>query len=114
LPETITDFNNTYQVDNCEPNESRLVSVGAGYIRTSTGAMPASGATYAANTNYRLISTGADSTTNFATVRVVQSTNNCSVTNSLVGITINPGCATTVTASSSSSTAARRSRRVIN
>jgi len=97
VPETITDFNNTYQVDNCEPNESRLMSVGAGYIRTSTGAMPVPGATYAANTNYRLISTGADSTTNFATVRVVQSTNNCSVTNSLVGVTINPGCATTVT-----------------
>jgi len=96
LVETITDFNNTYQVDNCEPNESRLVNVGAGYIRTSTGAMPTAGATYAANTNYRLISAGADSTTNFATVRVVQSANNCNVTNSLVGVPINPGCLTSV------------------
>jgi hypothetical protein len=96
LVQTIAQCNAAFQGDNCEPNESRLVKV-TGLIRTSTGAVPASGATFAGNTNYRLTSTGADSTTNFLVLRVVSSTNACNVVNGLVGVTIPRGCAADVT-----------------
>lgn len=92
---TIPQVEGTYQVDNCEPNESKLIKA-IGLLRTSTGAVPAPGATFGANTNYRLISAGPDSATVFTTVRVVQSTNSCGITNSLVGTTIPVACAVDV------------------
>ena len=95
LTKTIAEFNATYQGDNCEPDESKRVKVN-GLIRTSAGGMPAPGALFAANTNYRLTSSGADSTTNFLTMRVVQSSNACGVTNSLVGQPIPVACASEV------------------
>jgi hypothetical protein len=92
---TIPQVEGTYQLDDCEPNESKVIKA-IGLVRTSTGAMPAPGATFAANTNYRLISAGPDSATVFTTVRVVQSSNACGITNSLVGRPIPLGCAVEV------------------
>lgn len=91
LVESIAQVNGTFQASNCEPTESELVKV-LGLLRTSTGALPAPGAVFVANTNYRLTSTGSDSTTVFATVRVVQSANTCNTTNSLVGVSIPRAC----------------------
>ncbi|MCU0621788.1 MAG: hypothetical protein MUC69_09815 [Gemmatimonadales bacterium] len=93
---TIPDFNGIYQASNCEPLESARVRL-TGLLRTAGGAMPAPGANFAANTNYRLINFGPDSLTNFATVRIVQSSNGCSVTNPLVGTPIPVGCPVDVT-----------------
>jgi hypothetical protein len=87
---TIAQINATYQADNCEPNESRLVRVENVYVRTSTGGMPSGN--FLANANYRIINNGPDSTTNFTTLRVVQSTNACNVTNGLVGQPIPIAC----------------------
>ena len=93
---TPNDFNNKYDTGtNCEPNESALVRLSTVFIRTSTGAMPP--ATFTANTNYRLIHADADSATNFTTMRVVDSANNCAILNSLVGQPINAGCQAIVT-----------------
>lgn len=93
---TIPDFNGIYRADNCEPLESARVRL-TGLLRTAGGAMPAPGANFAANTNYRLINFGPDSLTNFATVRIVQSSNSCTVTNPLVGTPIPVGCPVDVT-----------------
>lgn len=93
---TPTQVENSYQLaDNCEPTESMLATVNQVYVRTSTGAVPTGN--YAANTNYRLISTGADSTTNFCTMRIVQTTNPCNALNPIVGQKIIASCALNVT-----------------
>ena len=91
MPMTIPDFNGIYQANDCEPLESIRVRL-TGLLRTATGAMPAAGANFGANTNYRLISFGPDSTTNYVTVRIVQSSNACGVTHPLVGTPIPFGC----------------------
>ena len=54
LPLTPAQINATYQSDNCEPREGLLIVVSCCYIRTSTGAVPAPGATFASG-NYRLV-----------------------------------------------------------
>jgi len=79
----------SFQGDRCEPNESRLVKVGPGFVRTAAGAMPAAGATFAANTDLRLIHAGPDSATNYCALRIVSASSGCGLTNSLVGQTIN-------------------------
>ena len=75
-------MNATYQADNCEPNESRLVQVQNVYIRTATGGMP--GPTYAGNTNYMLIDAAPDSALNNTIMRDVTIAG-CSQTNPLTG-----------------------------
>jgi len=84
-----------YQADNCEPNESSLVRVSNVYVRTATGGVPTGN--YVAQTNYRLISAGPDSTTNFCTMRIVQSTNPCNTLNPIVGQPIIASCVLNVT-----------------
>lgn len=88
---SIPQFNGIYQANNCEPSESMLIKIVGAYIRLSNGGMPPVGAIFAANTNYRLTGTGSDSTTNFMTLRVVQTTNPCT-TNPLVGTKIPVHC----------------------
>ena len=86
----------TYQVgDNCEPNESSLVKVNNVLVRTSAGAVPTGN--YTAQTNYRLISAGPDSTTNFCTMRIIQSTNPCNTLNPIVGQKIIASCPLNIT-----------------
>ena len=93
--QTPLQMNNSYQGDNCEPNESRLVRVGPVYVRTATGGVPTG--TYSAQTNYMLISTGPDSLTNNCIMRVVQTTNPCGILNPVVGQPIIASCAFNVT-----------------
>lgn len=92
---TPTQIEQTYQLDNCEPNESILATVNSVLVRTSTGAVPTGN--YVGNTNYRLISAGPDSTTNFCTMRIVQTTNPCGEVNPIVGQPIFASCALNVT-----------------
>src|SRR5260221_1433061 len=75
LPLTIAQANATYQANNCEPNEGRLVSLTNLLIRTTTGAMPP--ATFAINGNYHLEHDGPDSTTNWITLFIAQKGDGC-------------------------------------
>jgi hypothetical protein len=58
--------------------------------------MPAPGSTFAANTSYRLIHAGPDSTTNFTTLRIVQTTNPCGLVNPVIGVPIPLDCPASV------------------
>src|SRR5262252_4496391 len=62
MPTIVAQINATYQPNDCEPNEWRLVRVQAGIIRTLTGAMPSGG--FLPSTLYNLENFGPDSTTN--------------------------------------------------
>lgn len=75
LPLTIAQLNATYQPDNCEPNEGKLVQLQAGIIRTATGAMPSGG--FLPSTLYNLENFGPDSTTNFAVLFIYGGSFNC-------------------------------------
>jgi hypothetical protein len=63
MPLTIAELNATYQSDNCEPNEGKLVQAQSGIVRTTTGAMPSG--EFLPSTLYNLENFGPDSTTNF-------------------------------------------------
>ena len=77
LPLTIAMANATFQADNCEPNESRLVHLANVLIRTTAGAMPP--ATYTNNINLHLENNGPDSTTNWIVMFVPANGPNCGV-----------------------------------
>jgi hypothetical protein len=94
---TMPQMNGTYDSGtNCEPNESKLIRINNGFVRTSSGGMPVAGALYAANTNYQLRNAGPDSATNFVIMRIVQTTNGCPIVNPIVDTPINRGCPTDV------------------
>lgn len=76
LPISIAQLNATYQPDNCEPNEGKLVRVQSAIIRTTTGAMPSGG--FLPSTLYNLENFGPDSTTNFTLLFVYGGSFNCS------------------------------------
>ena len=75
VPVTIPQANATYQPDNCEPNEGRLVQVQPAIIRTSTGAMPTGG--FLPSTLYNLENFGPDSTTSVIPLFIYGGSINC-------------------------------------
>jgi hypothetical protein len=79
--------NATFQASNCEPNEGLLVQVSCAYIRTSTGAVPAAGATFAANTNYQLVDV-ANAASNCIMFITKPSSTTCPQVNPLIGTLI--------------------------
>jgi hypothetical protein len=91
-PLTLTpaQVNATFDATNCEPNEGVLVQVSCSFVRTSTGAVPAPGALFAANTNYQLVDAGnpASECTLFITK---PSSTTCPQVNPLIGTPIPTG-----------------------
>lgn len=76
LATTVAQVNASYQPDNCEPNEGKLVQVQTAIIRTTTGAMPSGG--FLPSTDYNLENFGPDSTTNFTVLFIYGGSFNCS------------------------------------
>jgi hypothetical protein len=73
---TVAQVRATYQPDDCEPNEGRLVQVESAIIRTTTGAMPSGG--FLPSTLYNLENFGPDSTTNFVSLFIYGGRFQCS------------------------------------
>ena len=84
---TPAQVNATFQANHCEPNESRLVQVTCSYVRTSTGEVPAAGATFAANTSYQLVDVS-DPASNCTMFISKPSSTSCPQVNPLIGTTI--------------------------
>jgi len=84
---TPAQVNATFQANHCEPNEGRLVQVTCSYVRTSTGAVPAPGATFAADTRYQLVDAG-NPASNCMMFMSKPSSTTCSQLNQLIGTTI--------------------------
>ncbi len=81
---------NSADAGGCEPNESRRVMLAHVLVRMADGAMPPAGATFKDDTNYRVMSAGADSTTDVAVVRVVDA-EGCDPSHGLDGVAIPTG-----------------------
>lgn len=81
---TPMDARTSQQSDGCEPNESRLVLVHDVLVRALDGSLPATGAKFTSDTNYRLAHAAADSATNWVLMRVVATTA-CDASRTLVG-----------------------------
>ena len=79
-----TDVRGTRQPDGCEPNESRLVLVHDVLVRTAGGGVPAAGARFTIDTDYRLAHAAADSASDWVPMRV-WSTSPCDASRTLVG-----------------------------
>jgi len=76
IPLTLAELNETYQPDNCEPDEGKLVEVQSAIVRTTTGAMPSGD--FLPSTVYNLENFGPDSTTNFALLFIYGGSYMCS------------------------------------
>ena len=90
---TLAQLDGVFQANFCEPDESRLVRVKNVMIQSSNGTPLPTGATFAAETSYRLLAS--DGTT--GVLRIVRPRNLCSFGNPLVGMTIPTNCPVDVT-----------------
>jgi len=93
LEMTPSQVNATFQADNCEPNESRLVKVKNVVVADLGGRVLPAGTPFTANTNYLLVSTEGEGS---VIMRIVQTSNSCQILNPLVGQEV-PTCCQNVT-----------------
>lgn len=85
---TLAQLNGAFQANYCEPDESRLVRIKNVMIQSAGGTPLPNGATFAAETSYRLLA--GDGTTGL--LRIARARNACIFGSPLVGMTIPTSC----------------------